>query len=88
MQYLIFGLHRTDAVVRFCDVCVAEFIPPLCDCCLFVVTALLFITWSMNKWVVEQTTQLSQQVKWLFFWLGFLSDFTQAPLLDGLNVHW
>ena len=36
-----------------------EFIPPLCDYCVFVVTALLYITVA-NERVIEQTTQFSK----------------------------
>ena len=47
MQYFLCGLHQTDVALQFCDetnVCVDQFILPLCDCCLFVVSALLYVT--------------------------------------------
>ena len=44
MQYLLGGLHQTDVALQFCDVSAVGFVPPLCDCSLFVVTALLYIT--------------------------------------------
>ena len=47
MQYLLCGPHQTDVALQFWDktnLCVVEFILPLCDCCIFVVKALLYIT--------------------------------------------
>jgi hypothetical protein len=46
MQYLLCGLHWTHVALRFCDETnvSVEFIPPVCDCCLFVVMALLYVS--------------------------------------------
>ena len=86
MQYLLCGLHWTDVALRFCDetkVCVVEFILQLCDCGLFVVSALLYITVGY-----EQTGYRANNTgcNMAFSWLAFNSDFTQRPLLIVIPV--
>ena len=76
--------HQTDVVLRFCDetdVLVVDFIHPLCDCCLVVVTGLVVtVVYELMGYRANNAIITTQVVKWLFNWLGFLSDITHAWL--------
>lgn len=62
--------------------CGFKLVPPLCDCCLFVVTALLYFTVAY-EWMGCRANNaiIIPGCNSFFYWLGFLSDFTHEPIV-------